>query len=230
MKESATPIKKRDGERVDAYLLPNGKQLLHVKPQQGLDEKNPAVIQTRAVLNATLAAFTAEEEAANDKWLSALARSSRVAPKVETALAAIKQHRQYLSDCALANEAAEKRLFEIRRLDPADAVAAINEREVRDHFHGLAPDQRSKIMSEAAAGKHEGMLYALARSPVPGAVEVESARAILRARVERGNADQLRTIERTRDDLNAHLVTLQSCEQNVAEAAQRVAAQARDAT
>ena len=221
------PIK-QDLARVESYALPSRKQLLFVKPRV-LDEKDAVVRKTRAIFNTVLNVFETEEQASQDKWLSDLARARKVAPKVEVALTAIKAHRVFLTDCKKVNDAIEAGLFAIPQLDPTNAVAAINEREVRDHFHGLHPDERAKVMSEIGAGKHEGMLLALARSPVPDAVEVRSAQAIFRARVERENADKLRSIQRTREDLEAYFATTQSCEQHVSEAAQRVATQTRDA-
>ncbi|MFI8737406.1 hypothetical protein ACIGKM_15955 [Ectopseudomonas toyotomiensis] len=63
----------------------------------------------------------------------------------------------------------EARLYAFPTIDPGNAVAAIEDREIRDWWRSMKIDKQTKLLDEVKAdpGKHERLMIALMRAPTP---------------------------------------------------------------
>ncbi|MDH0095420.1 hypothetical protein N7333_02355 [Pseudomonas sp. GD04158] len=63
----------------------------------------------------------------------------------------------------------EARLYAFPTIDPGNAVAAIEDREVRDWWRSMKASEQAKLLEEVKAdpGKHERLMIALMRAPAP---------------------------------------------------------------
>ncbi|MGK8436436.1 hypothetical protein ACRS3X_03615 [Ectopseudomonas hydrolytica] len=105
----------------------------------------------------------------NDGTLSALGIDQKSEPvkadMVSRIAAAAGQVRMFEGN--IANM--EARLYAFPAIDPGNAVAAIEDREVRDWWRTMKVSEQTKMLEEVKAdpGKHERLMIALMRAPAP---------------------------------------------------------------
>lgn len=114
-------------------------------------------------------AFTALKDIGGDRTLSSLGVDQKSGPVkanlVERIAAAAGQVK--LFDNTTTN--LELKLYELPGIDQSHAVAAIEDREIRDWWRSLKIEARTKMLDQVRgdATKHERLMIALLRAPAP---------------------------------------------------------------
>lgn len=128
-------------------------------------ETHVAGVPVRKVLEALGAMELAQRRAEGDASLSDLGRARAVEPAKQALVTAYAAATAEVEELARNAVSFAEKVFEVPKLEPSDFVAALADREVRDHLRGLTDQQRRDL--GASIGEQPRLLLAVLRSPLP---------------------------------------------------------------
>ena len=155
--ENGTSVSLPGGSRFDLPVISDDD--LNTYPIQILSNSIPLLADAMSGLKSI----------ADDRTLSPLGIEQKSEPvkaeMVSRVAAAAGQVRMF--EGTIANM--EARLYAFPTIDPGNAVAAIEDREVRDWWRTMKVSEQTKLLEEVKAdpGKHERLMIALMRAPAP---------------------------------------------------------------
>ncbi len=153
---------------------------------------------------------------AEDRLLSNDGRAAKLAGAWEPVRGALNQLEGVLTAEASQIEDVEKEVFKVPALEPTNIVQALSDVERRRWFNELDPETRLKYARAMYEGKHEDIIAALVRSPIPGLAR-DFANAAWRASVERKHPQRVQGLAKRRDRLEWARAAMRSANNAVAE-------------
>ena len=162
---------------------------------------NEPVYNSVATIHNRLRDVTSEaKRLAEDRLLSTEGRAAKLMGAWEPVRGALNQLEGVLTAEASQIEDVEKEVFKVPALEPTNVVEALCDVERRRWFNELDSDARLKFAREMYEGRHEDIIAALVRSPIPGLAR-DFANAAWRASVERKHPQRVQGLAKRRDRL-----------------------------
>ncbi|WP_394763558.1 hypothetical protein [Phenylobacterium sp.] len=168
-------------DRATIFELSGGRRLAVIHPPHATTAPKGAAL-VRTALNILQSVDSVRRTASADKTLSELGRSERVKPVQAAARTALAEVHADLATFAGEVAGLEKSVYAPPALDPADAVGAMVDLELRSWIRALKGEQRAKALDNLA--KEPRMLEAVVRSPTKLGEFSEFSGTLWRERVE----------------------------------------------
>ena len=164
----------------------------------GAHPSEPVYNGVWAVMNRIEDVKTEAKRLASDRLLSPEGRVAKLAPAWEPVRGALNQLEGVLTAETSQMESIEKEVFAVPAIEPSNVVEALLDVERRRWFNELDSDTRLKYAREMYEGKHQDLIAALVRSPIPGLFR-DFANAAWRASVERKHPQRVQGLAKRRE-------------------------------
>ena len=126
---------------------------------------------TSAAVQMAIAAFKHQQWQAKaidaDAQLSEIGKEAKRAPARQKCVQTITNALASVENLEQSLEQREREFYAWPALQPSDAVAAIQDREIRDYVNSLSSDKLAELTREMNQGLQPAITLALLRSPIP---------------------------------------------------------------
>ena len=194
--DSTTPASRTErGGSIQVYEFDDRQALAVSAPPVEREDVTGPVLKAVATMQASVKDALAIRK---DPLLSEQGKLAALGKPVQRAAAEVARAWESADTLSLQLGAKRLGLYDVPSLQPGDAVGALTDRELREWFCGLSPDERQGVTAKLVGGHLTRLAVALKRSPIPLGSDERVVEDAWRAAIDAEHAEEIAEIEKGR--------------------------------